>query len=817
MKKLLYPLSFLLIASLSAQNIEISALPSTTLVGTSSILPIIQGCVTQNATDNLLPFEIPITATPPFEVINDNIGIAADATPIVSSSNMSTLGDVATTLLTKLSVFNVKEYGAQANFKTIIDGTITTGTNILTSATANFTSADVGKLIAIKGAGRGGIWLSCTISSVTNSTTVVLSTTASTTVSSDSVNYATNDTPYINAAVTAALIYGGRIYIPNGIYSIVNQYVTARGATMSNAGIKLVSNITLEGESKEASIIYSWNSPYNATYSGTGPNGTGSWISNSTFNPMVGVNELTGTPVTNVTIRDLSFNGNKSNQVNYNANPYYNPSYANVSTAGTTLHTPCIQFYNGSNNLVENCNFKNSAGFAVHLFKESNSRINLCYSTNSANGEYGCNGLVSARSNICKITNCTAYNSNCDNIRIVNSDNTSVSNCTSHGTKPNSGAQANFAGIYIEQSNAPQIIGNTTYDNSSFGIDIWNGGNRAIVGGLLTNNNVYTNGNGGIQLYQNYVTISDNVISSNGQTSSGYTDNTGTVTPTHCGIHGNLNTGGIINSNWFGNPTSSIQAYGVYNIGADNTCGGNKFFNHSSAWSGGTTGSVFYANWVTTPTNTYKVANFAPSAGGSTFNVTNFSGQGGLSITPNGDNSADISVGCYYNGNTGNWISDDASGNGVMFGSYDNIYSFFTFTGVSKGSNISFTNNPLTINRSGISTYNIVSTSAVPKIVAGTGAGTSPTLSIVGNNQEHVITVTTGTSPIAGGVLFTVTMSNGYSYPVSCNPVLDPTGTNIYGVLGTLAKGTVNTTSYQYTGTLAALTTYLFTIHNGGR
>lgn len=67
--------------------------------------------------------------------------------------------------------------------RSFTDGAITGGTNTLTSATAAFTSADVGKLINVTGAGGGGAMLSVSINSVTNSTTAVLSNTASVTVS----------------------------------------------------------------------------------------------------------------------------------------------------------------------------------------------------------------------------------------------------------------------------------------------------------------------------------------------------------------------------------------------------------------------------------------------------------------------------------------------------------------------------------------------------------------------------------------------------------------------------------------------------------
>ncbi len=50
-------------------------------------------------------------------------------------------------------IFNVLNYGVVADIRQVTDGAITSGANTLTSATANFKQSDVGKLVAIEGAG----------------------------------------------------------------------------------------------------------------------------------------------------------------------------------------------------------------------------------------------------------------------------------------------------------------------------------------------------------------------------------------------------------------------------------------------------------------------------------------------------------------------------------------------------------------------------------------------------------------------------------------------------------------------------------------
>jgi hypothetical protein len=83
-----------------------------------------------------------------------------------------------------LTAINLRTVGALGNAISWADGTITTGTNTFTSASASFTAADVGKTIQVDGAGSGGITgapLVTTIAGYTNSTTVTLNTNASTT------------------------------------------------------------------------------------------------------------------------------------------------------------------------------------------------------------------------------------------------------------------------------------------------------------------------------------------------------------------------------------------------------------------------------------------------------------------------------------------------------------------------------------------------------------------------------------------------------------------------------------------------------------
>ena len=78
------------------------------------------------------------------------------------------------------------------------DGVMTSGSAVLTSATANFSLSDVGRHFVISGAGAAGVALLTNVASYTSQTSVTLAVAASTTVSA-----ATIDAPYTNDGIHA--------------------------------------------------------------------------------------------------------------------------------------------------------------------------------------------------------------------------------------------------------------------------------------------------------------------------------------------------------------------------------------------------------------------------------------------------------------------------------------------------------------------------------------------------------------------------------------------------------------------------------------
>lgn len=105
-------------------------------------------------------------------------------------------------------VFDVTKYGAVGDTKVVADGAMTNGSAVLTSSTAAWTTADVGKAISVKFAAATGVTTLVTaIASRQSATQVTLAVTAGATVTSAVVIWGTDDTSAIQSAVNAAETY----------------------------------------------------------------------------------------------------------------------------------------------------------------------------------------------------------------------------------------------------------------------------------------------------------------------------------------------------------------------------------------------------------------------------------------------------------------------------------------------------------------------------------------------------------------------------------------------------------------------------------
>lgn len=114
----------------------------------------------------------------------------------------------------------------------------------------------------------------------------------------------------------------------------------------------------------------------------------------------------------------------------------------------------------------------------------------------------------------------------------------------------------------------------------------------------------------------------------------------------------------------------------------------------------------------------------------------------------------------------------------------------------------------------------VVSTNTSGTVTAGTGAGTSPSVSFTGVDQTGAITVTTGTLPTGSGATI-VTFTYSGTFPTNTFPIITPanaTTAALSGVTMVFAAGTAtNFTINAGTTALSAATTYKWNYYLGGQ
>jgi hypothetical protein len=151
-------------------------------------------------------------------------------------------------------------FGVKGDGKVVYDGVTTASSTTFTSATANFSSTDVGKSIRIQGAGTSNVDFITNIASVTNSTTVVLAASTPSAVSATTFDYGTDNTSLIQSMMNyIAHIGGGRAQFKRGLYLLFGALQTSVNGvnpncqiyvplTNVNVGDSTYRQIQLEGE-----------------------------------------------------------------------------------------------------------------------------------------------------------------------------------------------------------------------------------------------------------------------------------------------------------------------------------------------------------------------------------------------------------------------------------------------------------------------------------------------------------------------------------------------------------------------------------------
>lgn len=152
---------------------------------------------------------------------------------------------------------------------------------------------------------------------------------------------------------------------------------------------------------------------------------------------------------------------------------------------------------------------------------------------------------------------------------------------------------------------------------------------------------------------------------------------------------------------------------------------------------------------------------------------------------------------------------------------YTNAYAFYVNGAPGASTNVTITNGyALGVGGPASFLANVylphsIYRSNTPGIAAGTGAGTSPTVSISGTDVDGDVTVTTGTIPVgSNATIATITFASGYSYPNHVYPMITPANALTAALSGiTMVYTTGGTSSWVITsGTtaLTAATTYVW-------
>lgn len=216
--------------------------------------------------------------------------------------------------------------------------------------------------------------------------------------------------------------------------------------------------------------------------------------------------------------------------------------------------------------------------------------------------------------------------------------------------------------------------------------------------------------------------------------------------------------------------------------------------------------------------NLYLVGNGATQALSNTAGTRNVITGG----TYTDNSTAGSGTATYWSSEYINGATLAASNSNVTYTNAATLY----VTAPTAGTNITITNplalkastGNISIDAGNLQTNSIRSNGSTPGIAAGTGAGTSPTISVAGSDMSGTISVTTGTLPTLSATIATVTYNVAYaSQP---RVILTPANSNaalLSGVTSVFVNdGSSSNSAFVLTaGTtaLTAATTYVFYYH----
>src|SRR5262245_18270656 len=151
--------------------------------------------------------------------------------------------------------------GAKCDARSVSDGAMSAGLTTLTSASARFTAADVGKTVSVAGAGADGAALVTTIAGFVSATRVATAASATRTVKGAPIYWGTDDAMALPAALTTA---NG-----NGVGATVS---VPPGMCLSTTSLGIYARTTLVGRGRMTSHL---------VFTGTGDGIKSTWPINS--------------------------------------------------------------------------------------------------------------------------------------------------------------------------------------------------------------------------------------------------------------------------------------------------------------------------------------------------------------------------------------------------------------------------------------------------------------------------------------------------------------------------------------------------------
>lgn len=191
-------------------------------------------------------------------------------------------------------------------------------TTTLTSATANFTSGDIGKVLEVDGCGAASGTLLTTISSVTNSTTIIMGAAASVSGTAKVAAYGTDNTTALNTLIASIASNNSvTLYFPIGNYFFTGQ-VTFTGKRLTFLGAAYAQSSGFNGAVSfpgAASLIgYLGTGSGNFLYAGSGTTGVKfenfafTWFSSSYTGNFLSYTNDTGSDPGYLTVVNNTFN-----------------------------------------------------------------------------------------------------------------------------------------------------------------------------------------------------------------------------------------------------------------------------------------------------------------------------------------------------------------------------------------------------------------------------------------------------------------------------------------------------------------------------